>query len=109
MLLNRKKVLNLLGLANRAGKLVSGEDSVLRLLKQNELKLVFIASDASAKQIDKFSKKCFFYKTKLDNTFNCEELSSAIGKPMRKIIGITDEGFLKALNEYLNGGAINEG
>lgn len=109
MLLNRQKVLNLLGLAKRAGMLVSGEDTVLKLLRQNKLKIVFIASDASDKQIDKFDKKCFFYNTQMNNDFTCDELSSAIGTPMRKILAITDQGFLDALNKSLNGGAINEG
>lgn len=107
--MNRQKVLNLLGLAKRAGMLVSGEDTVLKLLRQNKLKIVFIASDASDKQIDKFDKKCFFYNTQMNNDFTCDELSSAIGTPMRKILAITDQGFLDALNKSLNGGAINEG
>lgn len=109
MLLNKQQVLNLLGLARRAGKLVSGEDTVLRMLKQNKVKIVFVANDASEKQIDKFNKKTYFYKTKMNNDFTCDELSSAIGKPMCKMLGITDQGFLDALNKRLNGGAINEG
>lgn len=107
--MNRQQVLNLLGLAKRAGKLVAGEDTVLKSLKQNKLKIVFVATDASLKQIDKFNKKCFFYKTMMNNNFTCDELSSAIGKPMCKILGITDQGFLDALNKSFNGGAINEG
>ncbi|MCK9471467.1 MAG: ribosomal L7Ae/L30e/S12e/Gadd45 family protein [Bacilli bacterium] len=107
--MNKQKVLNLLGLANRARKLVAGEDTVLRLLKQKKLKIVFVASDASLKQIDKFEKKCFFYETKMNNDYTCDELSNAIGKPMCKILAVTDQGFLDALNKSLNGGAINEG
>ena len=107
--MDKQRVLNLLGLAKRAGKLVSGEDTVLRMLKQNKIKIVFVANDASEKQIDKFDKKTYFYKTKMNNDFSCDEISSAIGKPMCKILGVTDQGFLEALNKSLNGGAINEG
>lgn len=107
--MNRQQVLNLLGLARRAGKLVAGEDTVLKLLRQNKLKIVFVANDASDRQIDKFDKKCFFYNTKMNNSFSCSEISNAIGKPMCKILGITDQGFLDALNKSLDGGAINEG
>lgn len=105
----KQQVLNLLGLAKRAGKLVAGEDTVLRLLKQNKLKIVFVAADASEKQIDKFNKKCYFYKTQFNNDYTCDELSCAIGKPMCKILAITDQGFLDALNKSFSGGAINEG
>ena len=104
-----QQVLSLLGLAKRAGKLIAGEDSVLRLLKLNKLKIVFVANDASEKQKDKFIKKSYFYKTQLNNDYSCDQLSSAIGKPMCKILGITDQGFLDALNKSLNGGANNEG
>lgn len=107
--MDRQRVLDLLGLARRSGKLVAGEDTVLRLLKQNKLKIVFVASDASIKQIDKFDKKCFFYETKMNNDFSCDELSKAIGKPMCKILAITDQGFLDALNKSLMEVQINEG
>ena len=109
ILLSDQKTLKLLGLAKRANKLVTGEDAVINLLKQNKLKIVFVASDASLKQKDKFEKKCFFYKTQLNNNYTCDELSSAVGKPMCKILGVTDQGFTDALNKSLNGGANNEG
>jgi len=101
MLLNKEKVLKTLGLARRAGKVASGEDNVLKLLRENKLKFVFIASDASKKQIDKFTKKCFYYNVDVNNDFTCEELSNAIGKPMCKYLGITDQGFLDALKKSL--------
>lgn len=106
--MNKQQVLNLLGLAMKAKKLVSGEDTVISLLKQNKLKIVFVASDASEKQIDKFNRKCYFYNTIMNNEFTSEELSSAIGKPMRKILAVTDQGFSEALNKNLVGGAISE-
>ena len=65
ILLIKQQVLNLLGLAKRAGKLVAGEDTVLNLLKQNKLKIVFVAADASEKQIDKFNKNVIFIKPNL--------------------------------------------
>lgn len=107
--MDRTNVLNLLGLARRARKLVAGEDTVIRYLKDRKIKIVFVASDASEKQIDKFDKKCFFYETKMNNEFTSSELSNAIGKQNIKILGITDQGFLDALNKSLDGGAINEG
>ena len=42
-----KKVFSLIGLAMRAGKVVSGDDSTLLELKKGRVKLVLIAEDAS--------------------------------------------------------------
>lgn len=110
MVLNKPdQVLNIIGLAYRARKVITGEDTVLRLLKQNKFKIVFVASDAAIRTIDKFEKKCFYYKTPLNINYNTAELSNAVGKPMCKILAITDQGFFDALMKSLNGGAINEG
>lgn len=92
----RNKTLNLLGLAQRAGFIVSGEDNVINALQKQRLKIVFVASDASSKTIDKFVKKCYFYKVECNLDFTCEELSQALGKS-RKIIGLIDQGFYETL------------
>lgn len=96
----RQKVLNLLGIANRAGCIVTGEDNVTVALSKNKLKIVFVANDASSKTIDKFDKKCYFYKVVCNLDFSSEELSSALGKP-RKIIGVSDKGFYDALERLM--------
>ena len=44
---NMEKLHSLLGLAMRAGKLVSGEDGTMLDLKKNKLNLVIVATDAS--------------------------------------------------------------
>jgi len=97
-----KRILNLLGLAKKAGKLVTGEDSVILSLQKKETKLVFVAKDASIQTIDKFEKKCFFYKVECISIFTCDELSNAIGSD-RKVIGVTDSGFANAINLKLRG------
>ncbi len=42
-----QKFLNLLGLAMRAGKLVTGEELTLKDIRANKAKFVFVAQDAS--------------------------------------------------------------
>jgi ribosomal protein L7Ae-like RNA K-turn-binding protein len=105
---HHSSVLQLLGLAYRARKISTGEDAVLRLLKQNKIKIVFVAKDASPNTIDQFDKKCYFYNTKMNNDYTCDELSKAVGKTMCKILAVTDQGFSDALMKYF-GGAVNEG
>ena len=96
----KKQILNLLGLAKRAGRMVSGEDNVIIGLQKKNVKLVFVANDASVQTRDKFNKKCFFYKVRLIDSFSTDEISDAIGSN-RRVIGITDDGFVKAIEEKL--------
>ena len=44
---NEDKIYSFLGLATRAGKIVSGDDSTLLELKRGNVKLVIIAQDSS--------------------------------------------------------------
>ena len=101
---NRVKILNYLGLARRANKLVAGSDIVLRMIKQRKIKIVFVAKDAAANTVKTFEKKCYFYKILLIYEFTSDELSKAIGKPNCKVLAITDQGFFDAINGQLNGG-----
>ena len=103
----REKVLNLLGLATRAGLLVSGEDIVIDAMRKKKAKIVFLGSDCSDATLDKFEKKCFHYKVELNTMFTSEELSHSIGKT-RTVLAIIDEGFRKAIKKTL-GGVENEG
>ena len=94
------RILNMLGIANKAGKLVTGEDSVISGLQKRKVKMVFVSNDASASTIDKFDKKCFFYHVQCINTFSSDELSGAIGRS-RKIVGITDSGICDAIKKIM--------
>ena len=103
----KQKILNLLGLATRAGLLVSGEDIVIDAIQKKKAKSVFIGSDASDNTVDKFQKKCFHYKIEVNTMFTSEELSRSIGKT-RMVLAIVDLGFYKSIKKYL-GGVENEG
>ena len=50
----RDKVLSLIGLAMKAGQVVSGEFSVEKCIKSGKAKLVIIATDASENTKKKF-------------------------------------------------------
>lgn len=102
-----EKVLNLLGLAQRAGLLVSGEDNVIDSMQKNKAKIIFLGKDCSENTKDKFEKKCFYYNIELCTIFSCEEISHSIGKT-RMVIAITDNGFYKSIKKNL-GGVENEG
>ncbi len=100
---DRQKVINLLGLAQRAGKLISGTETILDELKRKRVKAVIMANDIQDNTAEKVN-----LATKKDNiplitAFSAAEISHAIGKK-RKVLGLTDVGFAKTLIKKINEG-----
>lgn len=91
-----KKALSLLGMATRAGKLVSGEEQVLTAIQRNKLFCVICATDCSPKTVKKIQNKCQHYEIPFIQPFDSATISQAIGKN-RSICGISDKGFSKSL------------
>ncbi|MCM3699099.1 ribosomal L7Ae/L30e/S12e/Gadd45 family protein [Paenibacillus macerans] len=87
------KALSGLGLAMRAGKLVTGDEVVLKAIRSAEAKLVILAGDASANTQKKYRDKCGTYKVPLLVGFDRDMLGSSVGKPERVVLALTDQGF----------------
>lgn len=98
--MNKQQALNLLGLAKRAGRLVTGEGFVLDAIRDQSAKLVLVASDASANTRKKFSDKRDFYAVPISFALSAEELTDAIGS-QRSLIAVQDNGFAKKLLKLL--------
>ena len=92
------KVLNAIGLAYRAKKVVLGEEVLNRI---DKVRLIFLASDISEKSRIRFEKKCHFYSIEHIDSYSGEQLSYALGKNNIKVIGITDEGFMKMITKNI--------
>ena len=102
---NRKKVLNLLGLATRAGKTASGEFMTEKAIKSGKAYLVIVseeASDNTKKMFTMFENSCAYYKVPVYQFGMKEELGHAMGKEMRASLAVLDSGFAKALREKLD-------
>lgn len=99
---NMEKIHSLLGLAMRAGKLVSGEDATMLDLKKGKLNLIIVAGDASNNTKKLFNDKSSYRKV------NCVELSTksdlgiSIGKDSRAVIGIKDIGFTNKIIQLMD-------
>lgn len=98
---DKNKLSNLLGLAQRAGKVISGEDQVVKAIQHQEAKLVFLASDAAANLTKKITDKSTYYKIEVSTVFDTLELSMALGKP-RKVVCVVDAGFIKKMRTLMN-------
>jgi len=90
-----------LGLATRARKLVTGEETVLKAIRSGEAKLVILAEDASEGTRKKFHDKCTSYGVPILEHGSRESLGASIGKEARVSIAITDEGFVQMLRKSL--------
>ena len=98
-----KRILNYLGIARRAGFLISGTDAVIASLEK-KAKLVIVATDASDATKDKISRKCYFYKVSILQEFSTDELAVAVGQNNPKILAITDEGIANQIKKIIERG-----
>lgn len=96
----KQRVLNLIGLAMRAGEIITGTELVVESIQKTNIELVFVGSDASENTIKKVTDKAKYYDIPYATNLTSAELSQAIGK-QRKVIGIRDEGFAKSMNDML--------
>lgn len=95
---NHQKSANLLGLALRAGKLVTGEELVLREIRRQQVVCVVLATDAGYHLTKTIQDKCLYYKIPYLQIFTAAEISAALGRK-RSVCGICDQGFAKRLRE----------
>ena len=107
---NRQKVLNLIGLATKAGKTASGEFSTEKAVKTGKASLVIVSEEASDNTNKMFSNMCTYYKVPLYMLGEKEELGHAMGKEMRASLAILDEGLAKAVEKQMKliGGSEHE-
>ena len=96
------KALSMLGLAARAGRIVSGEFTVEKEVKSGRAYLVLIAEDASENTRKKFQNLCEFYEVPMRLWYDRERLGHFIGKDFRASVAILDEGFADNILKHLN-------
>ncbi len=85
------KALNMISMAMKAGKLVSGEFACEQAIKDGSGCLCIVASDASNNTKKSFSNSCDFYEVKYIEYGTKESLGHAIGKEYRASIVVCDE------------------
>lgn len=99
--MNQNKTDSLIGLAMKAGKVVSGEFATDKCIKDGKAKVVLVSVDASDNTKKMFSNMCEFYKVAIYFYGTKEGLGHIIGKELRSSLAITDEGFAKSLVKHL--------
>ena len=100
------KILGLIGLAMKAGKVCFGADSVEENMLKKKVKLVIISEESSERTKNKFINLSKKNDVSVIVYGKIEDLSKAIGKSNKAIIGIKDSNFAKSIQKINNGGEI---
>ena len=102
---NKKKkpdsVLSMLGIAAKAGKVVSGEFATENAVKSAKAFLVVTAADASENTAKKFRDMTDFYRVPLFVYGTKELLGGCIGKDYRSSLAVTDEKLAEAVTNKI--------
>lgn len=104
--MTNNKVLGLLGLCTKAGDICFGTDATIDLITRRKVKLVIVANNASDRTKRNLEFICKQNNTKIYFYGVIEELSKAIGKKNKAIIGIKNENFANQIEKIINGGEI---
>ena len=91
------RILSNLGLCQRAGGVISGDELVVENLRAGKIYLIFLANDAGANTKKKITDKAKYYNVEVNESYSSLELSNAIGKNGRMVLGITNKNFLNIL------------
>ena len=91
------KVLSMLGMATRAGKVVGGEFSVEKSVKTGKSCLVIVAEEASDNTKKMFTNMCTYYNVPIYFYSSKEILGHAIGKNSRASVSVQDNGFANTI------------
>ena len=98
---NEKQFLSLLGLAQKAGKLVSGEVAVEKAVKNGCAKILLIAGDSSDGAKKNYLDMAKYYQMPVYIVLSKDQLGMSIGKANRAALAVTDLGFSKAIGKIL--------
>ena len=101
MVNNNQKIHSYIGLAMRAGKVVSGDDTTLKELKKGKLSLIIVAEDASDNTKKLFKDKSSYRKINQIFFSTKVELGLSIGKSPRAVIGIKDKNLSQKILELM--------
>lgn len=99
--MNKNKVLSLIGLSMKAGKIASGEFATEKAVKTGKAYLVVVAEEASDNTRKKFRNMCEYYQVPFYEFGEKTELGNAIGKEFRASLAVTDENLASALEKQL--------
>lgn len=103
------RIYSFLGLAVKAGKLLSGDDTCERAIRSGRADLVIIAEDASDNTRKKFESIGSTKGIELKSFGRKELLGRYTGKGIRSVLVITEKQFAKHIGEMIDSFASENG
>lgn len=94
-----QKLLTLLGFAQKAKKVISGDANVRAFLKKRQIKLLILADDISNEAKERWQRKANEHQVPTIIAADKKSLGLSIGQSPRAIIGLLDDSFTKAIKE----------
>lgn len=95
------RVLAMLGIAAKAGSVLSGEYSTEKAVKDGRAFLVIVANDASENTKKMFRNMTEFYNVPIYYYSSKEDLGRSIGKEFRASLAIVNEGLAHSIEDKL--------
>lgn len=97
-----ERIYSFLGLATKAGKLLTGEETCERALKAGKVYLVIVSEDASDNTKKKFTDMCSYRDIEIRYFGEKELLGRFTGKKVRSVIAVAERGFAGHLKEMID-------
>lgn len=106
-----EKILSLLGFAKKAGKLITGNNAVLRSILYGEAELIIVTENAGDSVKKKFKRLCEENDVEFFVLGNETDFERATGEQNKVIYSVIDAGFKNKLVQLINdwknnGGAV---
>ena len=98
----KDKILSMIGMAKRAGKVLTGEFMCGKAIKNKSSKLIIIADDASENTKKSIRNSCSYYKIPYIEFSQKDELGKYTGSDSRAVVSINDNNFAKAILDKFN-------
>ena len=95
------KILSMVGMAMKAGKVFSGEFSTEKAVKTGKAFLVIVSEAASDNTKKMFRNMCSYYEVPMYVYGTKEDLGHSMGKEFRASLAVTEEGFAKSIEKRL--------
>lgn len=91
------KILGMLGMAKKAGRVVSGVYLCKKAIKSGESCLIIIASDNSENTKKPIKNSCKYYKVDYIEYSDAEAIGKCIGGGKKAVVSVNDQNFAEAI------------
>ncbi len=91
------RLLGLIGLGVRAGRVVAGVDATRALLQRRQARAVVLASNASPRAVDKVQALAIGIAVPVIAGPTAEQLGERIGRPPVMVVGVRDHDLARGL------------